>query len=870
MNKAFKKIISLLLAAVMITAVFPLGGVSAEDSEVPEGYTGIYTVDDLDNIRNGLDGNYILMNDIDMTEATSTGGSYDNGYGWTSIGDSTECNESETADLDVGDTFEFGSYPQSKVTDETIINGIKSVESNYQWVDYGYYAGTGDGFDGNMMPSDDMMYYKDISYGGNIYRAVWIKNYRPGSTGNTLSDSNTYQDDNGYTKGSVYYFKYEPLTWRVLDPDEGYVMCTKAIDSQAYQNFLYYNESQYYNSKSCTNYASDWATSSIREWLNNDFFITAFSDTEKSEIGTTYNENKGYYFSNYDSTDTFDKIFLLSYRDILNRSYEFSSNNLEYDTARHIKSTDYAQCQGCYTSTDTSYDGNSWWRLRTPTSSLCSADVRSDGSASYYGMDVNCVSLGVVPAFKFNPHVTECEHNFNSEVTKQPTCTTEGTRTYTCSECEDTYEETIPALDHDWESDYTVDVKPTCQSTGSKSIHCSRCEATKDEQVITKAAHTIVTDVRVEPTCTKTGLTEGSHCSVCNEIIAAQEVIPALGHNYVSSVVEPNCIERGYTEHKCSRCTDTYKDSYTDFSAHNFESGKCTVCGKDEIWGYTTESGTVTITAYKGSEKSLEIPAEIDECPVIAIAEGAFANNTTLQYVSIPNSVFIIGKDAFKGCTSLKEVSISDSVSTISEGAFSDCTSLAIVFIASSNTTLKDAFSNNDSRLKFIVQESTATASNIAEEGLPFSTYTYPKEKDGKSAIAVKGAVTLYDDLDYNYWGKLVEKFPYAFYLYFDALIFEGVEKDEIILTEDMNIDENSNTLTMNNVYISLNVDGKCITFRDLIELLEEGNLDVVITFDKADVTTKSFIEKVGDFFEDVFNALSKAINAIVRIFKKK
>lgn len=52
---------------------------------VPEGYTPIRTVSDLYGIRNNLSGNYILMNDIDLTEATSKGGSLDTGHGWTPI-----------------------------------------------------------------------------------------------------------------------------------------------------------------------------------------------------------------------------------------------------------------------------------------------------------------------------------------------------------------------------------------------------------------------------------------------------------------------------------------------------------------------------------------------------------------------------------------------------------------------------------------------------------------------------------------------------------------------------------------------------------------------------------------------------------------
>lgn len=56
---------------------------------VPEGYTGIYTIDDLYAVRNNLSGKYILMNDIDMSE-TAPGGDWDNGNGWKPIGGSGE------------------------------------------------------------------------------------------------------------------------------------------------------------------------------------------------------------------------------------------------------------------------------------------------------------------------------------------------------------------------------------------------------------------------------------------------------------------------------------------------------------------------------------------------------------------------------------------------------------------------------------------------------------------------------------------------------------------------------------------------------------------------------------------------------------
>ena len=58
---------------------------SKPDTDIPDGYTPIRTIDDLFAINNNPSGNYILMNDIDLTEATATGGSWDTGNGWTPL-----------------------------------------------------------------------------------------------------------------------------------------------------------------------------------------------------------------------------------------------------------------------------------------------------------------------------------------------------------------------------------------------------------------------------------------------------------------------------------------------------------------------------------------------------------------------------------------------------------------------------------------------------------------------------------------------------------------------------------------------------------------------------------------------------------------
>ena len=316
---------------------------------------------------------------------------------------STKVSAKDISSCKVGDIIEFGSYPQSKITDSDLIAKIEAAGKSISWVDYNYYAGTGDWVDGNMKPVDGMMLYKDITCGGSKYRAVKINQYRPDCTGYPSSESNSFQDVTGYYAGNIYYFKYEPLTWRVLDPDEGYVMCNQIIDSQAYQNFIYYNGGECYNSKDCTVYASDWATSSLRQWLNNSFYNTAFTAEEKEQIGTSHLENKSTDSSTYNSADTYDKIFPISYYDTINSAYGFSSSSIDYHTALQMKGTDYARCQGLWVSS--SYGGTSWWRLRSADFSYSATCVALDGWSPHGGF-VSDTDGGVVPAFKFNPKPT--------------------------------------------------------------------------------------------------------------------------------------------------------------------------------------------------------------------------------------------------------------------------------------------------------------------------------------------------------------------------------------------------------------------------------------------------------------------------------
>ena len=308
-----------------------------------------------------------------------------------------------------GDIIEFGSYPQTEVKDPDLIAALNAASQT--WVSYGYYSGTGSYYDGQMT-AKDYMQYKDVLLDGIKYRGVKFTQYRPWYTGDTSSAGYSDQDDNGYYIGTTYWFQYEPLYWRVLDPNTGLVLCKTIIDSQPYNNYtlysLYtlspvedaYNEWVYWGDADMTHYANSYAESSLRQWLNDDFYNMAFTAEQQNAIAATTLDNSAYDTSRsaYDNAATTDKVFLLSWNDALNTAYGFDTNKGADDPARQAESSDYANCQGVNVGLN---EGSNWW-LRSPgITTSCACHVFSGGSIDYY-CATNHTCDGVRPALTLN------------------------------------------------------------------------------------------------------------------------------------------------------------------------------------------------------------------------------------------------------------------------------------------------------------------------------------------------------------------------------------------------------------------------------------------------------------------------------------
>lgn len=285
-------------------------------------------------------------------------------------------------------TIYFGSYPQTKVTDDSTratLNGkagdLPTSTDSKNWTSYEYYI-EGDN-------STDYMWYIDIEHGGEKYRGVYFTSYRPYRYNLSSVSYYAYQDDNGYEVSTVYWFKYEPIEWRILAEYDGIalIMANLALDSQQYYHDAYEGRQ---NRNGNYVYANNYAESDIRAWLNDNFYNTAFSALEKALIEITEVDNSvestGDRIKDKVCENTNDNIFLLSYQE---------ATTFLTKTNSQFKRTDYAESQGCYTA-NYLYKSNCHWWLRSP--SLVddkTQEVNYDGITTYNYVNNTC--YGVVP-----------------------------------------------------------------------------------------------------------------------------------------------------------------------------------------------------------------------------------------------------------------------------------------------------------------------------------------------------------------------------------------------------------------------------------------------------------------------------------------
>ena len=261
-----------------------------------------------------------------------------------------------------GTYYEFGNFPQT----ESQINKYSEVP-----VYNGWYLGS-DGY-----------FYAKVKE--NAYKSGY--KYSNG-TDVAQSSANSYK-----------YFKVEPIKWRVLT--DNYNGKKLLLSENILINHMY--------AESSNNYEN----SEIRTYLNGSFWNTAFTasaksmiddetDVDNSATSTNPNSNPRLWddgTNDYTCSNTIDKIFLLSEKEVTTADYGFTECNVYgVGNSRIRMTTDFAKASGAWQSTTADCGG--WWWLRSPSFfyGLYARHVGDDGNAFSLSSNVSNTEGGVCPA----------------------------------------------------------------------------------------------------------------------------------------------------------------------------------------------------------------------------------------------------------------------------------------------------------------------------------------------------------------------------------------------------------------------------------------------------------------------------------------
>ena len=328
-------------------------------------------------------------------------------------------------------------------------------------------------------------------------------------------------------------------------------------------------------------------------------------------------------------------------------------------------------------------------------------------------------------------------HSWDSgKVTKAATCTTAGTKTYTCTRCKKTRTETIAAaghkavkdaavaatcettgktegshcsvcntvikaqtttaaLGHSWDGG-KVTKAATCTAAGTKTYTCTRCKKTRTE-TIAATGHKAVKDAAVAATCETTGKTEGSHCSVCGTVIKAQTTTAALGHDYGEwkTIKAATYTESGQAERVCRR-NASHKEyrQLPVLEKAKIDLSACSIQLSEQTYVYdgTEKTPTVTITynektLTEGKDYQVYFADNVNpgtaKITVIAKTDSDYTGTATITFEirkSLPENATVIEPGAFSNCTNLVDLNIKENVTEIGDNAFADSKNLQNIY----------------------------------------------------------------------------------------------------------------------------------------------------------------------------------------------
>ncbi|MDE5562102.1 MAG: hypothetical protein K2J01_00870 [Clostridiales bacterium] len=290
------------------------------------------------------------------------------GWGVHKFGSGNTCSDcSYVREMhELGKFAMYGEYPQTIKAANVTVGGTADAD--------GYYTG-----------SDGAKYAKVTATPYFMYTWSNVK----------------FSNDENVIAGTDYFFKVEPIKWRVLEKKDGktLLLCDTIIDSG-----VYHNSQDSREIGGTTVYASNYMHSDIRAWLNGTFYAKAFSSAQQQNIQLTTVNNSAATTckseNSYACENTQDKIFLPSYKEIHNSAYGFVSAGGDADESRMMLVSDYARATGAWMSDAYAWFGRGMWWTRSPIWDSAIDISQATPSGTVAGSEVDSAYVGVVPAMR--------------------------------------------------------------------------------------------------------------------------------------------------------------------------------------------------------------------------------------------------------------------------------------------------------------------------------------------------------------------------------------------------------------------------------------------------------------------------------------
>lgn len=284
-------------------------------------------------------------------------------------------------------TSESSSEISSLVSSEEISSSSSSNEEVKGYYYFGRYPQTIKSNDVNILESK----------GDNLYLGSDGEEYVSLSA-SPYSDSYIFSDGTPVTNSTLYYFKVEPICWKVLQTNEESMLLNTSFIIDTHQ---YYHSRDNREIGGKTIYPSNYEYSDIRAWINDTFYNNAFLQEEKLRIQTTHVDNSASTTTEpanqYCCSDTEDKVFLLSAKEACNEEYGYGQE----EAANRVKAlTDYAIARGGFYS---SPENKGIYLLRSPSNmmEMCSTVMLPQAYMNITSY-VDSTFTGVAPAIKIS------------------------------------------------------------------------------------------------------------------------------------------------------------------------------------------------------------------------------------------------------------------------------------------------------------------------------------------------------------------------------------------------------------------------------------------------------------------------------------